>query len=105
MLDDEALPRFQYLGRIGQQEKEPPNADNFILRFRARQSQTILLDTPRSDRPKFNQILRCDAESFVAQAKPRQRVFDDPVMRVARIQRTQQDIGIGERSHYSPRSA
>jgi hypothetical protein len=26
-------------------------------------------------------------------------------MRVARIQRTQQDIGIGERSHYSPRSA
>ena len=92
VLDDEALPDFRYRGCIGgcigQQAKEPANADNFTLRLRDRQAQAVVVDRPRCDGPEFNEVLRRDAENFISQAKRGERGFDHPIMRVVGIQRT-----------------
>jgi hypothetical protein len=73
-----------------------PQGDDFACGACGDHAHAVFVAWPGGDGPELHEILGREAERFVAPPQRGQCVFGQNVMRMLRMQRTQQDIRIGE---------
>jgi len=62
--------------------------------------KSVILDRPRGNSPKLDEVLRGNADAVSIFAEPRYRITSLAVLRMGALKPQQDDVGIGEDGHY-----